>query len=224
MPRRNIVVESTRQWRIRILRLEQADVLNPLLDQMDANRAQYNDLLDQMHKVQRRIESVQREARDLAARIDEVRRYYAQEVNIFDSWPQDRQAEPIAPLQPRFNDRRANREFDGEWEPTMPSVLCFVDRHPHGTRRHLVAECQQFRLLSVSDRALFFRRPNLCFGCWLPRRYENGRLHDSNTCEHPQSCYSCGSRRHHTALCGAPLVMDSTLEEARQARLMRDHY
>jgi hypothetical protein len=55
MPRRNVVVESTRQWRLRMLRLERTDFINPLLDQMDAKQDQYNDLLIQMHDVQRRV-------------------------------------------------------------------------------------------------------------------------------------------------------------------------
>jgi hypothetical protein len=206
-----------------MLRLERANVINPLLDQMDAKQDHYNDLLVQMYDIQRRVELARQETRELAARIDDERRYYAQEEKTFDSWPHEHHAEPEELSMPRFNDRRANRKFDGEWEPTMPAVPCFVDRHPPGTPRHLVSECQQFRMLSVSDRALFIRRLNLCWGCWIPRRRVNGVLHDSNECDHPRTCYVCGSRRHQTALCGAPLVMDSTLEEARQNRLLRNY-
>ena len=218
MPRRNVVVESARQRRLRMLCQERTEALLPLLDQIDTNRAQYNDLLVQMHDIQRRVE-----ARRLAARIDEERRYYDYGERTLASWPQDHHEELAAPSTARFNDQRANRELEGEWEPTMPSVPCFVDRHPPGTPEHLITECQQFRRLSVGDRALFVRRLNLCWGCWLPRRYVNGHYHDGSNCEHPRSCNSCGSRRHHTAMCGAPLVMGSTLEEARQNRLLRVH-
>ena len=43
---------------------------------MEANRTQYNDLFVHIHDIQRRVEVLQREARNLAARIDEEKRYY----------------------------------------------------------------------------------------------------------------------------------------------------
>ena len=71
MPRRNVVVESTRQRRLRMLFQERTEALIPLLDQMDANRAQYNDLLVQMQDIQRRVEVLQQEAQRLAVWFDE---------------------------------------------------------------------------------------------------------------------------------------------------------
>ena len=140
MPRRNVVVKSARQRRLRMLCQERTEALLPLLDQMDTNRAQYNDLLVQMHDIQRRVEVLQQEARRLAARIDEERRYYDYGERTLASWPQDHHEELAAPSTARFNDRRANRELEGEWEPTMPSVPCFVDRHLPGTPEHLITE------------------------------------------------------------------------------------
>ena len=76
--RRNVVVESTRQRRLRMLSQERTEALIPLLalllsttNQMDANRAQYNDLLVQMQDIQRRVEVLQQEAQRLAVWIDE---------------------------------------------------------------------------------------------------------------------------------------------------------
>jgi hypothetical protein len=225
MPRQNVVIESTRQRRLRLLRMERMDVMEPLFEEMEHYRAEENALTIQMHTIQRRLEELKRKAGQVAARIDDEQRYYDHGELKLAEWPKDCHVEPAAPVMPRFGNRRAaNREPPAEWEPTMPSVPCFVTRHPVGTPEHLVSQCGQFRDLTASDRALLIRRRSLCWGCWIPLHYVDGCLHDGSNCDHPRSCMFCGAGSHHSALCGAPLVMTSTLEEARQERLLREHH
>ena len=149
-PRRNVVVESAQQRRLRMLCQERTEALLPLLDQMDINRAQYNNLLVQMNDIQRRVEVLQQEARRLAARIDEERRYYDYSERTLASWPQDHHEELAAPSTARFNDQRANRELEGEWEPTMPSVPSDILPEPQNISSPNASNFDDYRLSAIA--------------------------------------------------------------------------
>ena len=226
MQRRNVVVESARQIRIRLLRAERAEVMASLYQEMEDNRSTHNDLIADLHEAQRRVDENQQKASQIAARIDEEERYYHHGELTLVSWLKECNMEPAAPTKPSFTHRRSALGLGPaiKWEPTMPSVSCFVARHPPGTPPHLVTECDEFRKLSEADRAFLIRRRNLCWSCWLPRVYVDGKMLSGDTCEHPRYCQLCHSSRHHTALCGAPLVMKAAQDEAQRTGLMMLHH
>ena len=98
MPRRNVVVESARQRRQRLLRNERAEVLGKLFDELEDNNARRNEMTAQMDALQHVIEELKIDARRIAERIDEESSYYRRGELQLAQWPQDCQLDPI----PRF--------------------------------------------------------------------------------------------------------------------------
>ncbi len=89
MFKRNVVIESARQRRLRMLRRERIDVLEPLYEQMDFHLAEQNSIADQLHNLQQRFDESKRKAGQLAAQIDDEERYYNHgEVKLI-HWPRD---------------------------------------------------------------------------------------------------------------------------------------
>jgi hypothetical protein len=222
MPRRNVVIDSARQWRQRMLRLERDDVLEPLYEQFDDNRATRNNVAAQMHGLQRQLDDLDAEGGRIAARIDDEERYYQQEDRWLVQWPKECAMEPAPAPALRFERRGSRPEPFIDWNPATPTVPCFVDRHPTGTQPHLITECENFKAFSATDRAHLIRRYDRCWKCWMPRFYADGRRHDVDNCPHARHCRRCRSNRHHEALCGAPLLNRSTWERTRRAELLVD--
>ena len=217
MSRRNVVVESVRQKRQRMLYNERDDVLLPLEKRFKENRAEYYERVELMHANQRLIDRLQEEAMALAGEIEEAKDYYQRGEMEMLQWPKELNMESTPPKMSRFTSRDLATEWNVDTDPSTPTVSCFVNQHSPGTPPHLITECDVFRKYSPTDRAQLIRRNNRCWGCWLPRRLENGKMHNGDECDYPRHCRRCRSHRHHKALCGAALVMRSTYEKARQA-------
>jgi hypothetical protein len=207
MSRRNVVIESSRQRRQRMLRLERAEVLGALYDELEDNSARRNEMTTQMHALQQGIEELKIDAGRIAERIDEENSYYHRgELELTVQWPRDCQMDPMPEPTLRFELRGPRPEPSTDWNSATPVVSCFVGRHPRGTPAHLITECDVFRRFTVTDRAHLIRHLDLCWACWVPRYYTNGRLHNADDCPHPRLCRRCNSTRHNEALCGAPMV------------------
>ena len=221
MPRRNVVIESARQRRQRILRNERAAVMGSLYDELETNQTRRNEIATQMHDLQHELDMLKIDAGRIAERIEEENHYYHQGELDLVQWPADRNTNPTPTTRAETPDPKP--ETPTEWNSTTPAVPCFIERHPRGTPAHLITECEIFRRYTVSDRALSNIRLNLSWGCVMPRYFIGGRLHNGDECPHPRHCRRCRSARHHEALCGAPLVTCSAWEKARQAGLLIQH-
>ncbi len=161
---------------------------------------------------------MQQRAKVLTATVDDHERYYRDGELTLINWPKETKMDSSLDKTPQYPVHVPVRDPRPDWEPNTPEILCFVERHPAQTARHLVTDCAIFKRYSATDRAFLIRRLNRCWGCWMTRFYTpEGRLHNGDECEHPRYCRLCSSTLHHKALCGAPLVMKSTFEEARQA-------
>jgi len=222
MSRRNVVIESSRQRRQRMLRLERAEVLEELFRQLEDNRTGRNAVASQMHDLQRQLDEFDEEGGRIAARIDEENRYYHRGELELVQWPSDCKMDPAPAPVLRFERRDPRPEPSVEWNPATPSVPCFVNRHPAGTQPHLITESNLFKNFTVSDRAHLIRRFDRCWKCWMPRFYADGRRHDVDNCPHPRHCRRCRSARHHEALCGAPMVTRSAWTRTRPVGLLID--
>ena len=225
MPNRNVVIESVRQKRLSWLRSEREEVMDTLRARLHENRARHQDRVEKMHALQREIDTLQHEAGLIAEKIAEDEASYQHDETQLSlvQWPKDADLNPPPTKMPRLAARGPNIESPRGLGVSTPVVSCFVTSHPYGTEPHLIGECEIFSRYTSTDRAQLIRRRNLCWACWLPRKMENGVMHNGATCEHQRHCPKCCSNQHHEALCGAALVMKSTYEKARRAGLLLEH-
>ena len=87
MQRLNVMVESVRLIRIRLLRAERAEVIGSLYQEMEVNQSTLNDLVAVLHEAQRRVDENQQKAGRIAARIDDEQRCYHHGELALVRWP-----------------------------------------------------------------------------------------------------------------------------------------
>ncbi len=77
-----------------MLRLERAEVLEPLFQRLEDNRAAYNAVANQMHDLQRQLDELHEEGGKIEDEIDRENRYYHQGEMEMVHWPNECKLKP----------------------------------------------------------------------------------------------------------------------------------